>query len=151
MEMHYSANIPAQTETVDAKTAINFNVQTLTDEQIQELWDKESHEDDINQEYIDSHRYCYNRLIVGNGRWTYGGIVDAIIRSKYTIDQMESISNNMSVVVNEFFNTLISGGIVSAIKYLAEYKNSEEKKLFDEMQEWRTLAKRTARNLLKLE
>lgn len=150
MEMHYSANIPAQIEKVDAKTAINFNVQTLTDEQIQELWNNELHEDDINQEYIDSHRYRYNRLIIGNGRWTYNGIVDAIIRSRYTIDQMESITNNMSVVVNEFFNILISDGIVSAIKYLVEYKNSEEKKLFNEMQEWRSLAKHTARNILKI-
>ena len=86
---------------------------------------------------------------MGGARWSYNNIVEAIIRDKYSADEMEAITNNMNAVTAEFFNTLISDGIISATKFLVENIKNEETVRFKEMQEWRALAKKTAREIIK--
>lgn len=153
MEIRYSAKEPAQLQKVEARIEINYGVKELTLEEIQALWEKEhgSESTEPNQEYIDSHRYSYNVTKIGNGRFNYSGIVEAIIRDKYTADKIEAITNNMMSIISGFFSVLVSSGIVSAIKYLVDSKDSGNSEAFKEMQEWRALAKQTARALLKME
>lgn len=55
----------------------------------------------------------------------YGGIIAAIVRSKYSVDDMEAIVNN----------------------YL-QTKTAAHKATWKEMQAWRTLAKETAETIL---
>ena len=96
------------------------------------------------------HKYSYNSLSIGNGRWGYSGIVEAIIRDKYSADQMEAITNNMAAINAVFMQTLVSGGIVEAIKFLRESADAADAETFREMQEWRALAKKEAKEVLKL-
>ena len=83
-------------------------------------------------------------------QWSYGGIVNAIVREKYSIDEMEAITNNMAAINAVFMQTLVSGGIVEAIRYLKESADSDDTAAFKAMQEWRALAKREAKSVLKL-
>lgn len=135
MEIRYSSTTPNPYDKVGAKIEINYNVKQLTDVEIQELWDKFPHAEgeEINQEFIDMHQYCYNVVVVGNGRWNYSNIVESIIRDKYTADKMEAITNNMAAITSGFFSVLISSGIVSAIKYLVDSKDSGDSETFKEM------------------
>lgn len=153
MEIRYSSTTPNPYNKVGAKIEINYNVKQLTDVEIQELWDKFPHAEgeEINQEFIDMHQYCYNVVTIGNGRFNYSNIVESIIRDKYTSDQMEAITNNMTVIVSGFFEELINNGIIGATKYLITSINSENSKNFKAMQEWRYMAKATAKKLLKME
>ncbi|MCR5037848.1 MAG: hypothetical protein K6A94_00715 [Bacteroidales bacterium] len=61
-------------------------------------------------------------------QWDYAHIVTFIIRSRYSADQMEAILNNQVADATS--------------KHVAE---------FEEMQEWRKLAKRTAKEVLGIE
>lgn len=149
MVTNYSATAPETTIRNRAKRTLNYNVRELTEDDILALWQRE-HPDDQTQPdewYIKEHKYAYNSLTVGVARWSYAGIVEAIIRDKYTADEMEAIVNNMNAITSGFFNVLVTDGIVSAIKYLVESRDSEETSTFQEMQEWRAFAKKTARNI----
>lgn len=73
----------------------------------------------------DNGRYS---VIVPLAQWDYDHIVTIIIRSRYSADQMEAILNNQIAD--------------ATAKHLAE---------FEEMQEWRKLAKQTAKQILKIE
>ena len=61
-------------------------------------------------------------------QWDYDHIVSRIIRSRYSADQMEAILNNQVADATS--------------KHVAE---------FEEMQEWRKLVKRTAKEVLGIE
>ena len=63
---------------------------------------------------------------------------------------MEAITNNVNVIVAEFFNTLVTDGLGESIKYLLSSVKSENMENFKDMQEWRALAKREARSILKM-
>ncbi len=123
----------------------------LGESELKELWDKELNKEDMSYEvFAREHKYSYNSLSIGNGRWGYSGIVEAIIRDKYSADQMEAITNNMAAINAVFMQTLVSGGIVEAIKFLRESADAADAETFREMQEWRALAKREAKEVLKL-
>ncbi len=123
----------------------------LGESELKELWDKELNKEDMSYEvFAREHKYSYNSLSIGNGRWGYSGIVEAIIRDKYSADQMEAITNNMAAINAVFMQTLVSGGIVEAIKFLRESADAADAETFREMQEWRALAKKEAKEVLKL-
>ena len=122
----------------------------LSDDEIKELWDKEENKETPYEYFASQHKYAYNSLTMGSARWSYSEIVESIIREKYTNDQMEAITNNMNVVVAEFFNVLVTDGLMDAIKYLVTSIKDDNMNNFKEMQEWRALAKREARDVLKL-
>lgn len=151
MITNYSAEYPEVMIRDRAKRTLNYNVRELSLEEIKEIWASERPNEGIKPDdwYIKEHRYAYNSVSLGAGRWNYSGIVEAIVRDKYTADAMEAITNNMNAITSEFFNVLVTKGIVDAIKYLVESKNDEDATAFKEMQEWRRMAKKTARNLIK--
>lgn len=151
METKYSSEVPVSVERHGTRRTLNYNVRELSESELQELWDKEFNKEDTSYEaFAREHKYSYNSLSIGNGRWGYSGIVEAIIREKYTNDQMEAITNNVNVIVAEFFNTLVTDGLADSIKYLLSSVKSENMENFKDMQEWRALAKREARSVLKM-
>lgn len=149
MEIKYSAEYPERTKREGAKRILNYNIRELTESEIKELWGKEENQDTPYDYFASQHKYAYNTLTMGGARWSYNNIVEAIIRDKYSADEMEAITNNMNAVTAEFFNTLISDGIISATKFLVENIKNEDTIRFKEMQEWRALAKKTAREIIK--
>ena len=122
----------------------------LSDDEINELWNKEESHEAPYEYFAREHKYSYNTLTVGIGRWNYKGLVEAIIRDKYSSDEMEAITNNMNAIVGEFFNVLVTEGIIGATKYLLESIQNENSENFKQMQQWRALAKKEARSLLKM-
>lgn len=120
----------------------------LDENELKELWGKETNKDDMSYDsFARQHKYAYHSLSIGNGRWGYSGVVEAIIRDKYSADQMEAITNNMAAINAVFMQTLVSGGIVDAIKYLKESADSDDTAAFKEMQEWRAMAKKEAKGI----
>lgn len=140
--------MPAKTEGGGVKRTLNYNIRELTESELLELWQRESNREDLNYEsWKIEHKYAYSSVTIGNARWTYSGIVEAIIREKYTIDEMEAITNNMAAVNAVFLQTLVSGGIIEATKYLKSSINDDNSTIFKEMQEWRAMAKKEAKEL----
>lgn len=120
----------------------------LSEKELKELWEKETNKDGVSYDsFARQHKYAYNSVSIGMGRWNYQGIVEAIIRDKYTADEMEAITNNMNAITGEFFNVLVTDGIIKATKYLVDSINSENTANFTEMQAWRAMAKRTAKEI----
>lgn len=150
METKYSGEYPERVVRERTKRTLNYNVHELSDDEIKELWDKEENKETPYEYFASQHKYAYNSLTMGSARWSYSEIVESIIREKYTNDQMEAITNNMNVVVAEFFNVLVTDGLMDAIKYLVTSIKDDNMNNFKEMQEWRALAKREARDVLKL-
>lgn len=149
MEIKYSSEVPNKVERNGVRRTLNYNVRETTQEEIQELWERQGNEGTPDNGFILSYKYAYNSVSIGMGRWNYQGIVEAIIRDKYTADEMEAITNNMNAVTGEFFNVLVTDGILSATKYLLDSINDENTKNFKEMQEWRFNAKKIAKEIIK--
>lgn len=150
MELNYSAEVPEKVILMGARRKLNYNVRELSESDLSELWEKEENKDVPFAYFAKEHKYVYNSIVIGGAQWNYGGIVNAIVREKYSIDEMEAITNNMAAINAVFMQTLVSGGIVDAIKYLKESADSDDTAAFKEMQEWRALAKREAKGVLKL-
>ena len=152
MEKIYSSEMPNAIEHKVLARLVNFNIEELTDKEIKELWFNETMQSELKPDvnYIDSHRYRYDSVEVSNSQWTRNGIVNAIVRDKYRIDEMEAITNNMAAINAVFMQTLVTEGIVAATKYLKESINDENTARFKEMQEWRAMAKQVAKDILKL-
>ena len=146
----YSGEYPERVVRERTKRTLNYNVHELSDDEIKELWDKEENHEMPYEYFASQHKYSYNSLTMGSARWSYSEIVESIIREKYTNDQMEAITNNMNVVVAEFFNVLVTDGLMDAIKYLVTSVKDDNMNNFKSMQEWRALAKREARDVLKM-
>ena len=150
MEIKYSSQIPPRIEGGGVKRTLNYNIRELTESELLELWQRESIREDMNYESFKlEHKYAYSSVTIGNARWTYSGVVEAIIREKYTIDEMEAITNNMAAVTAVFLQTLVSEGIIEATKYLRDSIDDDNSTIFKEMQEWRALAKREAKGLFE--
>lgn len=148
MEIKYSREVPSRIEGGGVKRTLNYNIRELTESELNELWERESNREDMNYEsWKIEHKYAYNSVTIGNARWTYSGVVEAIIREKYSIDEMEAITNNMAAINAVFMQTLVTDGIVGAIKYLKDSADSEDANTFKEMQEWRQLAKNEAKEI----
>lgn len=148
MEIKYSNEIPPRTEGGGVKRTLNYNIRELTESELQDLWERETNREEMNYEaWKKEHRYAYSSVTIGNARWTYSGVVEAIIREKYTIDEMEAITNNMAAVNAVFLQTLVSEGIIEATKYLKSSIDDDNSTIFKEMQEWRAMAKREAKEV----
>ncbi len=152
MEKKYSREIPNKVERIGGKFVLNYHLQETTEEEILALWESEHYgmEEDYGQPddyFKGEHKYNFNQVIVPMGKWKYDEVVNAIIRDKYREDEMEAITNNMNAVVSEFFSILITDGIIKATKYLVDSVDDEKMKQCKEMQEWRTFAKKTAKEI----
>jgi hypothetical protein len=147
MEIKYSSEVPSKVERNGVRRTLNYNVRETTQEEIQELWERQGSDGEPDNGFKLSHKYVYNAVSIGGARWNYQGVVEAIVRDKYTADEMEAITNNMNAVTGEFFNVLVTDGIIKATKYLVDSINSENTANFTEMQAWRAMAKRTAKEI----
>nr|DAI98699.1 MAG TPA: hypothetical protein [Caudoviricetes sp.] len=75
------------------------------------------------------------------GVWNYGAIVSALVRAKYSADDIEAITNNNIALLT----------MPSAVSS-AESEEDREEKLaeFRKMQEWRSKCKERARELISI-
>lgn len=153
MNLKFSETLPVTIHKNGSGITLNYNIKETPMEEIEKQWilHREGVDGDtfaIPEEwFIREHKYMYNELHIQMGQWKYDGVVEAIIRDKYSIDQMEAITNNMSAINAVFMQTLVSGGIVEAIKFLRESADTADTETFREMQEWRAMAKREAKKI----
>lgn len=155
MQKKYSKDLPKKVERMGGKFVLNYHLQETTEEEILSLWESEHYgmEEDYGRPddyFKEEHKYNFNQVIVPMGKWKYDEVVSAIIRDKYREDEMEAITNNLAAVNAMFFQTLVSEGIVEAIQYLRDSYKSEDTERFKEMQEWRAMAKKEAREIFKV-
>lgn len=154
MITYYNHEKPNMVENTSPRVTLNYNIYEMSESDVQALWEE------INKELPDmpstpddgfreTHKYSYNQVLMPMGLWTRDGIINAIIRDKYRIDEMEAITNNMAAINAVFMQTLVTEGIVAATKYLKESINDANTARFKEMQEWRQLAKKVASEIIK--
>lgn len=75
------------------------------------------------------------------GVWNYGAIVSALVRAKYSADDIEAITNNNIALLT----------MPSAVSSAESEENREEKLAeFRKMQEWRSKCKERARELIMI-
>lgn len=154
MNRQYSSTIPATLVNTAPSATLRYGVYEVGDEELLLLWDNligdaEGVSKTPEEWFKNEHKYGYNELLIPLGQMTYAGIVNAIIRDKYTQADMESITNNMAAVNAVFMQTLVTDGIINATKYLKDSINDENSSKFKEMQEWRDMAKKIAKEILK--
>lgn len=80
----------------------------------------------------DENRFSFYSVKVKVGQWDYDGIVNAIVSAEYPADRMQAIQNN-------FLRALRGDAGAKSGDYLEE---------FNDMQNWRDLAKATAHEVL---
>ena len=126
-----------------------FGIHELSYEEKLKLW-FETNEGEPTKEWLDEHSFSASSVFFKPAEYgDYNRIVDIIIRSAYSQDEMEAITNNMAAITAVFMQTLVSDGIIAATKYLKESINDDNTKKFKEMQEWRAMAKKVASEIIK--
>ena len=153
MEKKFASEVPVQVERNGSIRVLNYGAREATEAEIAEAWKGASTSElgDVpTDDFVRSHKYVYYSVRVPMAQWNYGGIVNAIVRDKYRADEMEAINNNMAAINAVFMQTLVTGGLVEAIKFLRESADAADAETFRDMQEWRALAKREARSVLKM-
>lgn len=153
MEKRFSSTVPEKVERSLGRRVINYDMREATDEEILQEWQNSGRaemEGGVpSDDFLLEHKYVYYRLEVAMGQWSRDGIINAIIRDKYRIDEMEAITNNMAAVNAVFMQTLVKDGILEATKYLKDSINDENSARFKEMQEWRAMAKEIVSEIIK--
>ena len=150
MENNYSNTQPTKVERIRNGYKLNYNIRETTEEELLDLWQSSSRseEGDVpTEDFKRENKYVYHFINVPMGQWTYGGVVNAIIRDKYRVDEMESITNNMAAINALFMQTLVTEGIVGAIQYLRDSYDKDNAEVFKSMQEWRHMAKQEAKSI----
>ena len=150
MENNYSSEQPTKVERIRNGYKLNYHIRETSEEELLGLWQSSgrSEEGDVpTEDFKRENKYVYHSISVPMGQWSYGGVVNAIIRDKYRVDEMESITNNMAAVNALFMQTLVTEGIVGAIQYLKNSYDKDNAEIFKQMQEWRAMAKREAKEV----
>lgn len=154
MENKYSSQRPARVERSKRGYTLNYNVKESSEEELLDLWNNIGRSETEGKYPTDGfkreNKYVYNSVYVAMGQWRYDGVINAIIRDKYRSDEMEAITNNMAAINAVFLQTLVNGGIVEAIKFLRESADAADAETFREMQEWRALAKKEAKDIFNV-
>lgn len=154
MENKYSREIPVKVEREKRGYTLNYNVKETSEEEVLDLWlssgRSETEGDVPTEDFKQEYKYVYHSIYVAMGQWKYDGVVNSIIRDKYRTDEMEAITNNMAAINAVFMQTLVSGGIVEAIKFLRESADAADTETFREMQEWRAMAKKEAKEVFNI-
>jgi hypothetical protein len=152
MSKYYSEFIPQEVETIVPNRVLNYNIVEVSESGLLRLWKETKLEgmgDEPDEVFRVNHKYSYNKVSIPIGQWSRDGIVNAIIRDKYRIDEMEAITNNMAAINAAFMQTLVTDGIIAATKYLKDSINDANTARFKEMQEWRAMAKKVASEIIK--
>lgn len=151
MDKRFSSEVPEKLGKYRNGLVLNYAIRESTEEEILQEWQNggrmEAEGEEPTADFISQHKYTYYTLNIPMGQWKYDGVVNAIIRDKYRSDEMEAITNNMAAVNAVFLQTLVTEGIIEATKYLKDSVNEINSTQFREMQEWRRLAKDTAREI----
>ena len=150
MENNYSNEQPQKVERIRNGYKLNYHIREASEEELLNLWQSSgrSEEGDVpTEDFERENKYVYHSINVPMGQWNYGGVVNAIIRDKYRVDEMESITNNMAAINALFMQTLVREGIVGAIQYLRDSYDKDNAEIFKEMQEWRAMAKKEAKSI----
>lgn len=153
MEKKFASSVPEKVERNGSIRVLNYGVREATEAEILEAWKgaSMSEQDDVpTDDFVSRHKYVYYSVSVPMAQWKYDGVVNAIIREKYRADEMEAITNNMNVVVSQFFAELVSEGIIKATAHLVETMKEVSQDTFKEMQEWRALAKKEAKEVFNV-
>ena len=154
MKKKYSAEVPQQIINTAPKGILNHGVYEVSEEEMKQLWDEQRGSmkdmpEEPDEWFRTEHKYGYYATEVPMGQWSRDGVVNAIIRDKYRIDEMAATTNNMAAINAVFMQTLVTEGIVAATKYLKESINDANTARFKEMQEWRAMAKKVASEIIK--
>ena len=149
MEKKYSNEMPQKAREVKNGFVLSYQIQETPMDEIENLWKLRptNGETSPSESFKNEHKYMYNVVRVPMGRWNYNGIVEVIIRDKYTADEMEAITNNMAAINAVFMQTLVKSGIVEATRFLRESADAVDAETFREMQEWRAMAKKEAKGI----
>ena len=150
MENNYSSEQPTKVERIRNGYKLNYHIRETSEEELLGLWQSSgrSEEGDVpTEDFKRENKYVYHSVNVPMGQWSYAGVVNAIIRDRYRVDEMESITNNMAAVNALFMQTLVTEGIVGAIQYLKNSYDKDNAEIFKQMQEWRAMAKREAKEV----
>ena len=154
MEKYYSNEIPDRIITTPPKRTLTYGAYEVGEEELRQIWNELNKEIEgtpstPDEAFREFNKYAYYQVEIPIGQWTRDGIINAIIRDKYRIDEMEAITNNMAAINAVFMQTLVSDGIVAATKYLKDSINDDNSQKFREMQEWRAMAKKVASEIIK--
>ena len=150
MENNYANEQPIKVERIRNGHRLNYHIRETSEEELLDLWQSSgrSEEGDMpTDDFKKENKYAYHSINVPMGQWSYGGVVNAIIRDKYRTDEMEAITNNMAAINAVFMQTLVTEGIVGAIQYLKDSYDKDNAEIFKQMQEWRAMAKKEAREI----
>ena len=74
---------------------------------------------------------------LNDGRWDKSTVVNALIRAKYSQDQVEAIINNHFLNISEWIDKKFKGEEVA-------FEDSE----YEEFQKWRALSKETSNSVI---
>ena len=129
--MKYTKEQPKQAYSHSPYIYINVGVREMALSEIQALWDEEHPQEqemqEITEEFINEHKYCYEQVKIPMGRWNYSNCVDALITHKYPNDKMQAVINN----------------------YLLDPTDTDALTEFTEMQNYRKYCKELAKQLTK--
>lgn len=128
MKKLYSKEKPKMVIRSLPKIIINYGIYELADDELKLLWEELGRKGDVESWFAEEHRYGYYQVTLPVVQFTYGGIINAIISDAYKPDVMEATINN----------------------YLLDPTDEENKKYFNEMQDWRKYAKSIAREILNI-
>lgn len=120
--MKYSNEIPKKVYSKSPYIYINVDVRETTEEELAALLPEDM---DMAEEFANEHKYCYYQAKVLMGAWCYDKAVDAIITTRYPNDKMQAVINN----------------------YLLDPEDPEALQEFNEMQEFRQMAKQFAKEI----
>lgn len=90
------------------------------------------------------------------GDWDYSGIVNAIVTAEYPAEMMQAIMNNyhqetdLAKLIDLLRTTQNFNKLRSAMNDWLSSRDQDIVKEYETMQEWRKMAKDTAREILKL-
>lgn len=131
--MNYTNEQPKQAYSHSPYIYINVGVREMALSEIQALWDEEhpqiegNPKEEITEEFINEHKYCYEQVKIPMGRWNYSNAVDALITHKYPNDKMQAVINN----------------------YLLDPTDTDALTEFNEMQNYRKYCKELAKQLTR--
>ena len=121
MEKKYSAEIPQQIINTAPKGILNHGVYEVSEEEMKQLWDEQRGSmkdmpEEPDEWFRTEHKYGYYATEVPMGQWSRDGIVNAIIRDKYRIDEMEAITNNTPFKIG---GNVLNRGVIPNLPALA--------------------------------
>lgn len=110
----------------------------------------------IREETEGEFKYSYYSVSVRFGQWDYSGIVNAIVSAEYPSARMQAVTNNylQETDLAKLIDLLRTTQNFNKLrKAMEDWLSSRDKEVVEEytaMQEWRKMAKETAREVLKL-